>query len=148
MALEEDGFTMPAIKRCTSGARRLSESSTLAPKCSKHIMFLIILWYERLTAKIRKQKKQILRKFLRLQKWAFGSRVVQISRKEQRRGFKSVHGAWARAQQQKVSIRGLHGAEARVAFFEIYVDKVYKKKHSMLMPATDLGATTIIFVKN
>ena len=38
MAVEEDGFAAPAIKRRTSDARNLSESPILIPKCRKHIM--------------------------------------------------------------------------------------------------------------
>ena len=58
MTVRADGFATPAIKRYTSDARRLSESSTLAQKYSKHTMFLMVLWYDHLTAKIRKQKKK------------------------------------------------------------------------------------------
>ena len=53
MAVQTNGFATPASVWCTSDARRLGQSSILGQKCSKHIMFLIILLDEPLTAKIR-----------------------------------------------------------------------------------------------
>ena len=53
MALRDDGFATPASVWCTSDAWRLGESSILGQKCSKHIMFLIILLDQPLTAKSR-----------------------------------------------------------------------------------------------
>ena len=51
MAVEEDGFAAPAIKRRTSDARNLSESSILFQECRKPIMKPSILRGNMLGAK-------------------------------------------------------------------------------------------------
>ena len=47
MAVRANGFAAPAIKRCTSDARRLGESTVLVQKCRKPI-WISYLFYENL----------------------------------------------------------------------------------------------------
>ena len=47
MAVRANGFAAPAIKRCTSDARRLGESAVLVQKCRKPI-WISYLFYENL----------------------------------------------------------------------------------------------------
>ena len=146
MALEEDGFTAPAIKRCTSDARRLSESSTLAQKCSKHIMFLMILWYERMTAKIRKQKKNsfsLILAFTKVSVWLESG--VNFKKRHKTRFQKCARRLGESATTKRLVPR-LTRRWGESSVFEIYVAIVYKK-HSMLVPTSSLRTTSIISFK-
>ena len=126
MALQEDGFTTPAIKRCTSDARRLSESSTLAQKCSKHIMFLMILWYEHLRAKIRKPKNTNLPPIFAFTKVSVWLESGVNFKKRAKTRFQKCARRLGESATTKQPIPRLTRRWGESSVFNIYVAKVYE----------------------
>ena len=142
VAIQENRFATRANTSYTSGARRLGESAVLVQKNRRPQAFYTVLLTIGMRPRAGWSQKPKNDTFLRLQKWAFRLRVVQISRKYQKRGFKNVHGAKARAQQQKGCFCGTARCWGETHIFVENIHGAWAKR-----TASSLRTTLIIIFK-